>query len=175
MLMANLLRFLLCSLIMDNLCTSYNIAHLRRSLQSAPQNLQGMYQKTTDRILAQTAQGSSRSILAIRVLTWVAYSVRPLQVEELRHALAVEAGDRDLNHENLTSLKIFISSCMGLIKVDEQNNCRLVHLTAYDFFRTHASFDSTKAHLDFANTCLQYLSFKSFELDSCHDQASLEQ
>lgn len=160
---------------MHDLQSCYNIAQIRKSLQKVPRNLSAMYEKTANQILATAEQRSPRALLAVRILSWVAYGVRALHIDELRHALATEKMDADVDHENLTSSKMIVSVCKGLMKSDDQGYCRFIHLTAYDFFRAHFSFVSDRVDLDIASTCLTYLSFKPFADSSCEDQTSLEQ
>ena len=56
------------------------------------------YGVTLERIQSQSEE---KTKLAIATLTWVCYSERPLQVDELCHALAVEIGATDFDSENI--------------------------------------------------------------------------
>ena len=156
---------------MDDMQSSVNVAQVRKSLNKLPANLSEMYQKTTDRLLAQAEKGMPRAKLALQTLSWVAFSARPLQIDELRHALAVEKDSKALNRENLTAAKIIVSVCLGLIKTDDQRQCTFVHLTAYDYFRQHFKVD--EVNLNIARTCLDYLGFNAFAQQPCHDQQSM--
>ena len=51
------------------------------------------------------AQDEEKTKLAMATLTWVCHSERPLQVDELCHALAVDIGAPDFDPENIPSIK----------------------------------------------------------------------
>ena len=122
-----------------------------------PANLSDAYESTLKRILEQA---QNRSDLAIRVIGWVSHAERHLKVDELRHALAVEKGAHSIDTENLTSTKIILQVCIGLLILDsESGTFRLIHYTAHEYFRQlHQRF--AEIHLDIAETCLTYLTYQ---------------
>jgi hypothetical protein len=121
------------------------------------------------RIKSQTADSKG---LAERVLSWIICAKKPLTKSELRHALAVEADDPQLNEGNLYEVEDMVSACAGLVTVDEESDIiRLVHRTTQEYFeRTHGYWFS-EAHVDIANTCMTYLLFEVFESGPCHSVA----
>jgi Ankyrin repeats (3 copies) len=100
--------------------------------------------------------------LAQRVLFWIVYAKRPLTVEELRHALAVEPGTCRLDKTNLCPVKDMVSSCAGLVTVDS-NIIRLVHYTTQEYFqhRSLKIFEDVERDI-IATSCLTYLSYDVF-------------
>ena len=65
---------------------------------------------------------------------WVLYSTRPLEAEELCHALGVQIGTTDLDPENVPALRTVISACLGLIIVEgSSSTVRLVHFTLQEY------------------------------------------
>jgi len=54
------------------------------------------------------AQNEERENLATAALTWICHSERPLHVDELCHALAVEIGETDFDEENVPSINILL-------------------------------------------------------------------
>ncbi len=132
-----------------------------------------MYQKTTKRLSTQVNKGLSSATLALQTLAWVAFSVRPLHIEELRHALAFESNVIDIDRENLTSPRIIVSACLGLLKINEFNNCAFVHISAYNFFRCY--FDADEVNLDIARPCVGYLGLQPFADGACHNQQSMDE
>ena len=70
------------------------------------------YGATLERI---KAQGGEKTKLAIATLTWICHAERSLQVDELRHALAVEIGSTDFDSENAPSMGALLGCCQGLI------------------------------------------------------------
>jgi len=103
------------------------------------------------------AQKGNKSILGLKVLMWVLYSERPLAVEELCHALGVELGSTDLDHENIPALRTILASSLGLVTVEVSSSTfRLVHFTLQE----HLLSDSTifhSPHSTIAEVCLTYL------------------
>ena len=90
-------------------------------------------------------------------LTWVCHSERPLQVDELCHALAVEIGETDFDPENVPSIGTLLDCCQGLIAVDaEASAVRLIHYTVQEYLCSHPGLFS-KPHSMLAETCLTYL------------------
>jgi hypothetical protein len=60
--------------------------------------------------------------LAKQVLLWITCAKRPLTTLELRHALAVEIAQSELDIENLPEVEDMISVCAGLVTVDEESD-----------------------------------------------------
>src|SRR5205807_4756187 len=94
---------------------------------------------------------------------WVLYSERPLQADELCHALGVEVGLADLDVENVPALRTLLASCLGLVTVETSSSTvRLVHFT----LKEHLSSDPTlfhNPHSTIAEVCLTYLNFRSIK------------
>ena len=105
------------------------------------------------------SQKGHKSVLGLKVLMWVLYSERPLRTQELRHALGVEIGSANLDPENVPALRTLVSSCLGLVTVEESSSTvRLVHFTLQE----HLSSDPTlfhSPHSTIAEVCLTYLNF----------------
>ena len=108
-------------------------------------------------------QKGNKSALGLKVLMWVLYSERPLKTEELRHALGVELGSTDLDHENLPASRTLLASSLGLVTVEASSSTmRLVHFTLQE----HLLSDSTlfhSTHSEIAEVCLTYLNFQSVQ------------
>ena len=105
-------------------------------------------------------------------LMWISHSERPLNVDELCHALAVEIGSSDLNNNNNPSIRTVLGCCQGLTAVDRgSSTIRLIHFTLEEYLSHHADlFD--KPHSVIAETCLTYLNFQAIKVlsaDPFHD------
>ena len=112
------------------------------------------YDATLERI---TAQDEEKATLAIATLTWICYSERPLQVDELCHALAVEIGATDFDLTNIPSIGTLLDYCQGLIVVDsETSTVRLIHYTVQEYLCSYPGLFN-KSHSMLAETCLTYL------------------
>jgi len=116
--------------------------------------LGGAYGASLERIKAQDRE---RAKLALATLMWVCYSERPLQVDELCHALAVEIGSQEFDPDNVPLIATLLSCCQGLITVDQKaSTVRLIHYTLRECLSTHSDL-FPMAHSTIAETCLTYL------------------
>src|SRR6202000_1951555 len=96
-------RFLLAQLQMDMLKDSVIIGEIKkklRVLESGGVGLDDRYKAAMERIMGQSIGARER---AIQILSWISHAKRPLTVDELLHALAVNEGDPDFNDEFLLS------------------------------------------------------------------------
>ena len=149
-------RFLLVSLNIDAILGEVTIRRRRKKLEEMTQGngLSDAYTATLTRLKAQKGH---KSELGLKVLMWVLYSERPLRAQELCHALGVEIGSTDLDSENVPALRTLLSSCLGLVTVEESSSTvRLVHFTLQE----HLSRDPTlfhTPHSTIAEVCLTYL------------------
>jgi len=116
--------------------------------------LGGVYDATLERIMTQDGE---KAKLAMATLMWVCHSERPLQVDELCHALAVEIGSADFNPENVALIATLLGCCQGLITVDKEASIvRLIHHTLQEYLSSYPDLFAT-AHSTIAETCLTYL------------------
>jgi len=109
------------------------------------------------------AQNGDRARLGMEALMWISHSERPLSVDEICHALAVEIGSTDINTNNVPSIRTVIGCCFGLATVDKgSSTIRLVHFTLKEYLSRHTDlFD--KPHSGIAETCLTYLNFQAIK------------
>ena len=97
----------------------------------------------------------------MRVLMWLHFAYRPLKLRELQHALAVERGDTEFDSENISSQKVLLDCCLGLVVVDEETlTVRFVHYTLEEYFRTYSKEEFPNGCSSIAETCLTYLNFR---------------
>ncbi|KAI1455233.1 ankyrin repeat protein [Annulohypoxylon moriforme] len=119
------------------------------------------YDEAMERINSQI--GGMRR-LGRKVIAWITCAKRPLRTLELQHGLAVEAGDTDIDQDNIREIEMIRSVCAGLVIVDEESEVvRLVHYTAQEYFdeRQENLFQVEKASL--LRACVTYLSFNTFK------------
>src|SRR5205809_2265386 len=74
-----------------------------------------------DRNLERIKQSPARSKLAFRVFSWLLASQRPLHIDELREALAIDLQDDHLQEDRKPSKVIILDSCLGLIRVSQSS------------------------------------------------------
>ena len=155
-------RFLLVSLNIKGILQETTL-HRRREKLGTMINGLGLgdaYDATIGRLKAQEGD---RARLGMVSLMWISHSERPLKVNEICHALAVEIGSTDLNPNNIPSIQTVLSCCQGLAAVDERSSTiRLVHFTVKEYLSDHADlFD--RPHSTIAETCLTYLNFQAIK------------
>ena len=157
-----MIRFLLVKLHMDSLCSKMTIRDLRKALKTLPNGLDESYTRAMDRI---DLQDQDPRQLAYRILYWISYTLRPLTVDELRHALGVEPEESEFDEENLIDEGDIIAVCAGLITVEPEGRIvRMVHYTAQDYFEKIRDSRWPEARQTIAATCLAYLSYKDVEV-----------
>jgi ankyrin repeat protein len=130
------------------------------------------YVQAMERIESQEAGFKE---LAKKVLSWITCAKRPLTILELRHALAVEVAESELDEENIPEPEDMVFACAGLITVDQESDIiRLVHYTTQEYFeRTQTSW-YPDAQRDIAMICVTYLSFDVFENGFCPTDKEFE-
>ncbi|KAJ7766224.1 ankyrin repeat-containing domain protein [Mycena metata] len=146
--------FLLAQLLMSHVLGLTTLKQIRQSLVALPSNLNSAYQSTLERIMVQT---TSRRILALRAIAWIINAERRLTIAELLHAFAVEEGEDEIDDENITTLRILLQVCVGLVVVSDDTTITLVHATAHTFFKSMDTPEFANTQLDMARTCLRYL------------------
>src|SRR5437879_822679 len=167
--MANIFefRFLLASFHIEAILRESTIAGRSKRLKSLKDGagLEDAYGVTLERI---KVQGGGMTELAIAALTWICHSERPLQVDELCHALAVEIGAMDFDPENVPSIGTLLTCCQGLITVDKEASAvRLIHFTVQEYLCAQPDL-FRRPHSIIAETCLTYLSSQQVKNLSLH-------
>jgi len=117
-----------------------------------------------DSVYAQTLrrigdQRGDRSRLGMEVLMWVSRAERPLRIDELRHALAVDMESADLDRESIPPQDTVLGSCLGLAVVDPETSAvRLIHHTLQEYLSRPGMLPD--AHKTLGEKCLAYLNYK---------------
>ncbi|KAJ6524804.1 hypothetical protein B0H19DRAFT_1042750, partial [Mycena capillaripes] len=104
--------FLLAKLHIESLSKKNTIKAVEEALNVLPKNLHDSYNIAMKRIEDQSEEDRTT---ARSTITWVANAKRPLTVEELEVALAVEPGARQLNEDNFLDIETILSVCAGLV------------------------------------------------------------
>ena len=166
-------RFLLVSLNIEAILRETTLHRRREKLGTMTNGLGlgGAYDKTIGRIKEQEGD---RSRLGMAALMWISHSERPLSVNEICHALAVEIGSTEINTNNIPSIRTVLGCCQGLAAVDKgSSTIRLIHFTLKEYLSHHADlFD--KPHSRIAETCLTYLNFQFTKNLSTHPSRGVQ-
>ena len=118
-------------------------------------DLDSVYDQTLQRIREQKG---GRSRLGIEVLMWVSHAERPLGIDELRYALAVETDSTNLDPDNIPPQETVIGSCLGLAVVEQETSTvRLIHYTLQEYLSQPGVLPG--AHRALGETCLTYLNY----------------
>jgi ankyrin repeat protein len=121
-------------------------------------------------------QGPKSTKFAKTILSWMVCAKRQLTLPELRHALAFEVGDPQLDLENLPLPQDIVSVCAGLVTIDPGSGIiSMVHYTTQEYFeRTRNQWFPT-ADYDMARACATYLSFEIFQTGPCPTDTEFEE
>lgn len=131
------------------------IRNLREALQDLPTKLNDTYDDAMARIQGQVPEHRD---LAFSALSWISSTLRPLRLDELRHALAVRLGDQFLNEEALEDEALIISVSAGLVTIDhESETMRFAHFTVEQYFKETKPKWFPDSEKRITETCLTYL------------------
>jgi hypothetical protein len=131
-----------------------------------PTELFDLYETIMSRIT------QSKDKLALRTLSWVVYAKRPLHIDELQEAVAIEEGDRGLDQEDLTPAQTIVEVCGSFIVYDKDSGVvELAHETVKEFLLSHHSCQLSP-EVVIAKMCLNYLLFDVFNFP-CPDIEAL--
>ena len=160
-------RFLLARLYMDLLCQIPTKRRVSKALDVLPEGIDETYSEAWHRVCTQSPDHAD---LGKRILLWIIHATRPLRVQELRHAIAIEKKDEEIDPDGLLDVAKLTSFCAGLVIVDEQRGLfSLVHPTTQEYFDKHKDVLFPAAHETIAATCITYLRMKPFRNEGALD------
>jgi ankyrin repeat protein len=159
-------RFLLAQLYVGSLTDKTTSKAVRLALEklpngSPPDVLDTTYNEVMQRI---DDQPTGFRELGRKVLSWITYALRPLTVEELQQAIAIEPGESKMDKENFADSDDLVSVCAGLVTFEEESQIiRLVHYTTQEYFERKRATLFPQAQNDITRTCLTFLLFEKFK------------
>lgn len=149
---------------------------LRKRLASLPSTLKDLFRDTMKRIEMQDDRNGWKR--GQRALLWTLYSLRPLSVAELSHALAIYSmreGDQGAMTDQPSAQEIVESTCFFL-SIDKDTSRIEVHKAMKDYCDSSGGDVQERyfgnPHFELANICLRYLSSDAFP---CGPAISAEQ
>ncbi|KAH0562468.1 hypothetical protein GP486_002842 [Trichoglossum hirsutum] len=150
------------------ICDQVNDEGIREALGSLPKSLPEWY----DRILTKIVK-SGKGEIARKVFRWVAAAKRPLSLDELREAIAVEPCQAFRRLQRLANdISQVVSWCGDLVCIDEEEQVvRFSHPTVKQYFisEPHNSqlarfyFQLSEVDHDAGEVCVTYLNFNDFK------------
>ncbi|KAL9014436.1 MAG: hypothetical protein Q9173_000918 [Seirophora scorigena] len=146
---------------------------VRENVNALPTGVYATYAEDIGRIEEQSEEDCQ---LAKRALSYIFTARRPLSVEELRHALAIEAAATELDETAFPDSETLLNVSAGLIRIDQKTKTiRLVHYTLQEYFEKYPGELLPDLEHMIATTCLTYLSLDVFSNGSCNGREALEQ
>ncbi|CZR49119.1 uncharacterized protein FPRO_12555 [Fusarium proliferatum ET1] len=168
--------FLLARLHLDSLRDKISVDTVHKALAKLPSGSDAYFQAYDTAMERILSQSPSHRDLAKRVIAWITCALRPLTVEELRHALAVEVGKAELNWDALPETSIILQVCVGLVTVGESDGIiRLVHYTTQEYFEETEDTWFPEAENEITITCVTYLNFQEFKGGICSTGQALRE
>lgn len=152
--------FLLASLQIDSLCKKTSPKRIKRLLGTLPTDVFATYDDTFHRIQDQHKEDAD---LGMKVLSVVFGATRPLEVEELRYALAVDPEESRIDTEALTDLEIILGVTAELIttfqgKVGRTRECLFVRFVHYTLQEYISKSTRSKSSLTFSTLWQRFAS-----------------
>ncbi|KAK2750859.1 hypothetical protein FQN55_001430 [Onygenales sp. PD_40] len=148
---------------------------VRRTLLSLPQESKQLDQVCEESMAKIKDQKEGFRHIAERVISWIVCAKRPITTLELREALAVEVGDRALGDDNFEDIGEAISTCAGLVMVEQRTDViRFAHYTIEQYFKRTRRRWFPNAHAEITATCITYLSFDQFSAGYCCQDEQFE-
>lgn len=168
-------RFLLARLHLDSLRDKLRRKEVLRALENLPTGEEALNIAYTEAIDRIDSQRPGCRDLAKSVLAWISIARRPLTTSELRHALAIEPDEIELDECNLPELEDMLSFCEGLVVVDEKSNIiSLVHYTTQEYLDQVRHKWLPNSHKEVALSSLSYLSYDDFAAGACESDSAFE-
>ncbi|KAL9625537.1 MAG: hypothetical protein Q9160_000248 [Pyrenula sp. 1 TL-2023] len=127
-------------------------SEVRRALESLPTRLYDSYDKAMER-----TQGHGKSLLRL-----IAYAQRPLNTQEVEHALGVSSQVDELLEDEIIPASTLISRCAGLVTLDQNYEVVFSHYTIAGYFAQRRDDLFGNGHKYMTETCLNYLNLKEF-------------
>ena len=132
----------------------------KKQLETIPDRVNDLYETSLQRV---KEQDSERADVGLKILRWVLHAIRPLRVEELRHALATESEDEFFDAEGMINTSWVLGTTKGLITL-QMNERAFVHHTALEYLSALDTEIFPGVEEEIANTCITYLKMRDFSL-----------
>ncbi|KAI0107738.1 hypothetical protein GGR51DRAFT_514909 [Nemania sp. FL0031] len=150
----------------QEICSQHCDEDIRKAIKNLPKDITETFQRATRRIIHR---GQKRS--AEQIFQWVAGAKRPLNLDELREALAIEVGQQFSNpgryYNDLHKVALW---CENLIRVDEELQLvQFAHHTVLQFLQEKPPGSEFHLALEEINheigeICVTYLNFNDFKM-----------
>ncbi len=165
---ADSVRFLWVALQIHDICALTCDEDIRDALKKLPKDLPETYDRALYRVVRE-----QKAHVAEKVYRWIAVVQRPLSLEELREAIAVEPKQTSLRRDRLVNnMNQLVAWCGNLVTIDEEDNSvRFAHHSVRDYLcsdcsdpytqRFHFKIPEVNQHV--GEVCVSYLDFTDFK------------
>ncbi|KAF9636552.1 hypothetical protein BFW01_g7448 [Lasiodiplodia theobromae] len=165
-------NFLATKLCLDYLAAAEDGRIMKEMVDGLHDSMQGdtldaVYGMAIDHINNQPAIPKT---LAQRTIAWIVRAKRPLFAAEVLHAAGFNEDGTAWSEGEVPHIDGVISSCAGLVSVEaETDKLRLLHKTAFNYFRANADEWMEPGEKAMAMGCMKYLQMEEPEDVFCHD------
>jgi len=143
----------------DDISRETRLAMQKEMLQKVTMNgmdLDSLYGQTLQKIREQKGDLPR---LGMKVLMWVSHAKRPLRMDELCHALAVDPEMRGCYAKNIPARDTVLGSCLGLVMAEKRTlKVRLIHDTLQQYLSRPGILHG--AHKVLGETCIAFLNYR---------------
>ncbi|KAH6909181.1 ankyrin repeat-containing domain protein [Coprinopsis sp. MPI-PUGE-AT-0042] len=134
---------------------------LEETLEQFPTDIEAIYMKTWERILAQAPKHMN---LAKLVLLWVTHAHGEMRIDTLRRAVATSPETHTFEPKRTVPEALLLSVCCGLVSVDERTRLvRLMHYTTRDAIAPRILEVFPVPHAILAHVCIAHLIKSGFQ------------
>ncbi|KAH6894841.1 ankyrin repeat-containing domain protein, partial [Coprinopsis sp. MPI-PUGE-AT-0042] len=153
--------FLHAKLQLEALCTCVSALDVEETLQAFPSDIEAIYAKTWERILAQ---GPKQSNLAKLVLLWITHANGEMTIDTLRRAVATCPETYIFEPKRMVPEAILLSVCCGLVSVDAKTRLvRLIHYTTRDAILPQILNSFPVPHALLGHVCIVHITKSGFQ------------
>ncbi|KAJ6263396.1 hypothetical protein Dda_1959 [Drechslerella dactyloides] len=159
--------FLWVDLQITEICKEARIEDIEAALPGLPRDLNELYSRVLERIRQQRRPEVARSIFK-----WISYAVRPLTLDELKEAIAIEDSQisawASLKRQTEMDDSKWLQNCENLVVLNKGNGTvQLAHSTIKEFLEASISQNSgfqlhEQDHQQLAEFCIRYFQLPEF-------------
>ena len=163
--------FLWVDLQADNLSTKPTVTHLRGALKQLVHGIDQVFERSLERIRGRPDEVRQ---IAVNRLQWARFAQRPLHIEEMREAVAIEEGLAHLSTDDMVPGAKLISYCADLVLLDQNDYVQMLHASLKQVLQGNwvenpllkdlASPIAQYPERHLADCCLSYLLLDNFDL-----------
>ncbi|KAH6894845.1 ankyrin repeat-containing domain protein [Coprinopsis sp. MPI-PUGE-AT-0042] len=167
--------FLHAKLQLEALRNCVSALDVEETLRAFPSDIEAIYAKTWERILAQAPRQSN---LAKLVLLWITHADGEMTIDTLRRAVATCPETYTFEPKRMVPEALLLSVCCGLVSVDAKTRLvRLIHYTTRNAILPRIVNSFPVPHALLGHVCIVHTTksgFQHYSLESWDPTANLE-